>query len=446
MGHAEHFLHRLNRIQGRELELALRLYHHPELVQATLERARIPESADRVAISIDDPREGPFVVVTRSGAFVTCLGRGMRTRGPVVTRTELDRAARHVNAMREELAQAEYLERNGTSFAKQVFAMLDAGPNVSREQFESVARWTPLMGRTLYGILLDDILAIERHRRIGIVRRLRRDRSWARLYRRLVDAFGNLFVLVGDSARCNEVVAQVHAKAQAQFSYSLTGTLTDVSPVAHRALWASARWGKALFHPLRRSMRELADPVSITDGLLAITAMAHARPKQKGAAVKTIAHTRGHPELTERLTASLEDSIACDARAVAAGRRVCVELAQTIPSLPRWEIPGDVPPDVARAMLLRKDEVVIGNDAYVDRTITLLPWLSRAKAPELFLPQSILRALRTPWDATPTMKVIERARLFYGIDRRQADDRPGRNAECPCESGRKFKYCCLRAA
>ena len=34
-----------------------------------------------VAISLDDPSEGPFVVVTREGRFVTCLGAGMRQHG-----------------------------------------------------------------------------------------------------------------------------------------------------------------------------------------------------------------------------------------------------------------------------------------------------------------------------------------------------------------------------
>ena len=42
---------------------------------------------DRVAISLDDPREGPFIVVTQGGAFVTTLGRGMSPTGlPVVSR------------------------------------------------------------------------------------------------------------------------------------------------------------------------------------------------------------------------------------------------------------------------------------------------------------------------------------------------------------------------
>ena len=45
-----------------------------------LERVHLPEGDGRVALAIDDAREGPFVIVTRDGHFVTCLGRGHAPR------------------------------------------------------------------------------------------------------------------------------------------------------------------------------------------------------------------------------------------------------------------------------------------------------------------------------------------------------------------------------
>jgi hypothetical protein len=90
--HAEHFLSRLDRLPRSEVDLALELYRDPELLRAVLDAATQPERVERVAISIDDSVEGPFLVVTRSGHFVTCLGRGMRAGDlPIVTRDSFER-------------------------------------------------------------------------------------------------------------------------------------------------------------------------------------------------------------------------------------------------------------------------------------------------------------------------------------------------------------------
>src|SRR6476646_4114282 len=89
--HAHHFLSRLDRVSLGHVELALSLYNDAPLVRYVLSSASLPEGAARVAISLDDPREGPFIVVTRDGHFVTCLGAGMRPGElPVIARSHLD--------------------------------------------------------------------------------------------------------------------------------------------------------------------------------------------------------------------------------------------------------------------------------------------------------------------------------------------------------------------
>jgi len=86
---AEHFLRRLNRLAGSEVDLAL--FWDSTLLRAVLGRVPLPEGAERIALSLDDPTLGPFLVVTRDGHLVTCLGRGMKAGGlPVLTRGQLD--------------------------------------------------------------------------------------------------------------------------------------------------------------------------------------------------------------------------------------------------------------------------------------------------------------------------------------------------------------------
>lgn len=154
MQHAEHFLTRLDRLPGYEDDLALELYRDPDLLRAVLDAATLPERVERVAISIDDPILGPFLIVTRTGHFVTCLGRGMRTGDlPVVTRGELDAISRKITRLREKMALAEKLggERG---HARLLRRLVVASDSVSREDFLVVAAWEPLLGSTFLELYL----------------------------------------------------------------------------------------------------------------------------------------------------------------------------------------------------------------------------------------------------------------------------------------------------
>jgi hypothetical protein len=91
-GHAHHFLQRLDRLSRPHLEIALALYRAPEVIGFALAHAGLPSRAGRVAISLDHPDLGPFLIVTRDRRFVTCLGEGMGHGHPVITRTQLEGA------------------------------------------------------------------------------------------------------------------------------------------------------------------------------------------------------------------------------------------------------------------------------------------------------------------------------------------------------------------
>jgi hypothetical protein len=58
MAHAHHFLSRLDRLSHSDVELALSLYRDAPLVAFVLEAAKVPEAAERVAISLRDQRDG----------------------------------------------------------------------------------------------------------------------------------------------------------------------------------------------------------------------------------------------------------------------------------------------------------------------------------------------------------------------------------------------------
>lgn len=447
MGHDIHFLTRLERIQEREVELALTLYNHPDLLRATLDRAKLPDNVWRVAISLDHPTEGPFVVVTRDGHFVTCLARGMVPTGRhVITRAQLDAAAREVQRMREKLAQLEYFDANTGLFVKQFRTVLDGAGHVSREQIETVSRWVPIFGSALLPLLAEAIESFDTVRRAACQRENRGDTELLRAYRDRAYAIGHVYVLCGENAEGRDRFAEVAANVRTRCSFSLAGTLTDVSGVALRASWAAGRWGKALLRMQKDALRETESPLEIDDATMALAAIGHAHRKLRAEAYKALPASDEGTYCVEAARASFDREAEMDRRALARGRDLSVELARSIPALPRYEHAADVPEDVARAMLLHVDRPVVANRAHLEQAPELLPWLGRARGPELYLPESIVRALETPWDPREAMAMVDRMRLFSAPQPVRAAARPGRNERCPCASGKKFKRCCLRAA
>jgi Phage integrase family len=200
--HAEHFLSRLDRLPRSEVDLALELYRDPELLRAVLDAATLPERTERVAISIDDPVEGPFLVVTRAGHFVTCLGRGMRVGDlAVVTRGELDAISRKVTRLRERMALAKQLggERGHARLLRRLLVSSDS---VSREDLLAVAAWEPLLGAAF----LDLYLAMGRELSLqGPLLRSRRNRRAQD--EEVLHAYWNLLHAAGHMALLGAITA-----------------------------------------------------------------------------------------------------------------------------------------------------------------------------------------------------------------------------------------------
>lgn len=93
LSHSEHFLYRVLRCEVQDRDRAMRLYHHSQVV-----RELVPElmenllpGYDRAAIPLRKDGPTPHVVVTRTGAFVTCLSADMSLGGlPVLPFSALD--------------------------------------------------------------------------------------------------------------------------------------------------------------------------------------------------------------------------------------------------------------------------------------------------------------------------------------------------------------------
>ena len=224
MDHAKHFLNRLERLVGSEVDVALELYRDPGLVQAVLGALALPDGAERIAISLDDAALGPFVVVTRDGHFVTCLGRGMRSGDlPVVTRPELDACGRRVARLHEKLSLARQLEAGDRRSQQLLRRLLLSPDSISREDFLEVAAWEPLLGTACLDTYLAMGTALVEQGPLLRGLRLRKDVREAALrdYWNLLHAAGHMALLGSATAEREHYAALTGTRPGARAAHGV---------------------------------------------------------------------------------------------------------------------------------------------------------------------------------------------------------------------------------
>jgi hypothetical protein len=146
MGHAIHFLERLERLSMPQADFALALYRDPDLVRFMLSCLKLPDGVERVALALEHGPDTPHIIVARDGGFVTCLGKGMSVGDHVVvTRERMDR----LSAERADYRSAAERMRN-TGQARQIYHRLyRGGPSLSREDVRTLRALYPLSWREL---------------------------------------------------------------------------------------------------------------------------------------------------------------------------------------------------------------------------------------------------------------------------------------------------------
>ena len=184
--HDQHFLERLDRLDDPEVDEALALYYDAALVRDLLSYVAERGHGDRVAIALDDGGEGPFIIVTQRGDFVTALGRGMGVGAlPVVPRAAWiairNKNSRHAEAW----ARADKLARGRVANLARAFA--DGGSHVSQEVMLGMHAITPMFsGALIAGYARDIRTLIDALNSIG-----RRDR-WRQMDTAFFDTMGRV--------------------------------------------------------------------------------------------------------------------------------------------------------------------------------------------------------------------------------------------------------------
>jgi hypothetical protein len=404
MGYDHHFLSRLERLDDpRQLEAAKRLYNRSEILQLVLEKAELPAECERVAISLSHPVDGPWIITTRDGQFVTCLGAGMRPypdQPRVMPEVLKNVMAVEAQSRRYVEAFAGYVSRSGTPRDEALLGwVLKMPARVTLEDAHALAGLSILAPHVVMDVLLDVRQRANRCHRGLVAARGRR--GTLRHLDDLQDAFASAAHFLASLNAGDEPTVRVASdflRSQAK-AFAVQST-----PVAVRGLW-SLRHMPELYSKCKGDLavskdREAAG-VTLVVGMVALLADEHMSTRRRldslGELLDAAPPGFSTSEMADiaRTTILRPEESVC--RAAAAGRTLYAKRSETLDSgrLLRVANPLDIPEQTALATLysIRSDAAPFTID-HLPTVLAAMPHFLRAPLGSLCLPARTLDALQ----------------------------------------------------
>ncbi len=458
MSHAHHFLQRLDRVTREQTELALSLYRDHEAVAYVLGHIHVPEAAPRVALAVDAAPDGPVVVVTREGRFVTCLAAGMRHDLPRVPHGQLLALlakARDRRARRELVRRELRPDEEEGDLLQRIFTR---GSRMAREDFVALTAFEPLLGFGPYLSMVDvaaETLKTRTAMQANALHAVVNGSTVKALEKihRMEWSVAHLTMLAGAAERPELdkfLTLGSTPMASPTFPCSVHGGATFYL----RSAWMAARCGKAVLPQYKVTFAGGGDWTTILDagmGLVAIalrhgSAMAEVRRALGGYGPPVAAPARpdeSRVNIAHSLTDLLDHAEERMATTIRMGKDFAVTMSAHLPEghPRRFDTPEAVPDDVAITSVLSFDADMF-DPRVQGMAITALATAARASAEDFYHPRDLVRAWRGAWLPEET---LERVRRFARAEQKpkpvRAERTPGRNDPCSCGSGRKWKKC-----
>ena len=420
--HAEHFLSRLDRLAGPEVELALGLYRDPDLLRSILGAVNLPDGATRVAVSLADPAQGPFIIVTRDGHFVTCLGHGMKPGAhPVVTRGQLDALATKFEVLRERMALATSVDSNRQRACTKLLSRLFIGSDrVSREDFLAISAWEPMLAPALVQMFPRMTQTLVEQG--AVLRSLRTNNRTIdkamHEYWKLLHATSHIALLstMGGEREHYAEFANTVAFTRAAFCWGLT--MTGSTAFILKGAWAAGRIGKLLLPAYKRALVEDVALFELFDTLFALLAIGRRRSGSRAEIAKAILaapHTAKTPH-AKRLREQAGDMIktVCEATAAMVKEDSDELLDQQVVEFGANILGDDIEgvPEADRNDLCRLMPLTNYGDGLTDgrklfTTLNLICATARGEPEQFYAPKRWLDMMYTPWQPSYTERILE---------------------------------------
>jgi hypothetical protein len=465
--HAEHFLTRIDRLDTGQAELALGLYRDESLVHFLLQKAQLPEAAERVALSLAEGDGGPYVIVTRKGRFVTCLGEGMHLRDdqPLVSHHTLTRLGGQVQALRDLLDESERGESRRCD--QLMMRVLDAGHVVTQREFDDLITWSPFVGhlyvRGLFRAL--DVLGASYHR-LSIKKGLGRQREpllqgyWKALW-----ASAHFTMLLGDQPEYlteffEHLDADDETRNWARTSLVLSLWQTGLLAWGMRGSWLAARLPKIFLKPLKEAYAQTERLSELRAYASAIVAIGHRHRRYRREVMKFIHHPEASPDdvvgrlkkyMGDRFTEGFEPEMGEEVRTFPAvdAADVLGDLIKAVRDAEFTEQIEGLSEQAKISMLLSMPLGLTSRPNDLVRSFLYVPAIAQMDARDFYLPEVhrgvLLTRVYHPRVAKEYLSAALDSEALSKPPPIRAPKTPGRNEPCPCGSGKKYKRCCALA-
>ena len=461
MGHAIHFLERLERLSMPQADFALALYRDPDLVRFMLSCIKLPDGVERVALALEHGPDSPHIIVARDGGFVTCLGKGMSVGDHVmVTRERMDR----LSAERADYRSAVERMRN-TGQARQIYHRLyRGGPSLSREDVRTLRALYPLSWRELLQPTVELAGSLQQFRnryRRGFYRRKNSDAlERLEVYWQSSWALGHLVALFGTVLRQLFDSQTIQADTMIRMGLACFTVSNHSTPMVLRGAWAAARAGHHLLSSYKRTFESSDDYLILLDSIVALTTIGLRHRRLRGEVRKLLARRRnpmfapgtGSPRLPEMLS-WYEQVLESDDGARLAHRMLGAAMFLQGSAPPPPEDPSladklmEVPEDIALALPALLDTRLLREYEPQAMLPVLLPWVAGADIEDLYLPAATLAGIRFSFSPDFVLDQLDDyASYMRRFDPMRRAATLSRNEPCSCGSGKKYKRCCGAAA
>ena len=465
MAHDTHFLERLERMGPANVELALGLYRDRPLLQFILASVRLPDGAERVAISLDDPTMGPFIVVTRDGTFVTCLGDGMPVRElPVIARGQLDGLSAKVERLRQHVTEGMAAIGPDSSPDAALRPLVRDPFRTCREDMEAAVALRPLNHRLILRLWgrYSGASTEFRERLTPRLRSMQRrcgeaEESALRGFIAAVYATANLSVLVDNGPGFVEEFRRQTGQEEPLGTFSWGLTRSGLMGPALRGFWAMGAAGKPGLAYAKAAYNASLSRLQYLDTSLGLAVLGLRHKPIMAEVGKTLrnppsaegADQEGVQRFGQLLSNVFKISFETPDVAIklhdAFIRTLVLDLCGRTDYEDPWTFRAaeEVPPELVHTWPLALPLSFLKKPDFLMTMGLGLPRLARARPEELYLPRSFTRMV-PPLDPLVAIQALEGARDLYGEHVQvKRPPRPGRNDKCHCGSGKKYKRCCL---
>jgi hypothetical protein len=461
MGHAIHFLERLERLSMPQADFALALYRDPELVRFMLSCIKLPDGVERVALALERGPDTPHIIVARDGGFVTCLGKGMSVGDHVVvTRERMDR----LSAERADYRSAVERMRD-TGHARQIYHRLyRGGPGLSREDIRTLRALYPLSWRELLEPTVELAGSLQQFRS-GYRRGYYRRKSGEALERLEVYwqsswALGHLVALFGTVLRQLFDSQTIGADNMLRMGLACLTVQNQSTPMVLRGAWAAARAGHHLLSSYKQTFESNNDHLILIDSIVALTTIGLRHRRLRGEVRKLLARRR-NPLFAPGAGNSLipiilpwyERVLENDDLARLGHRMLGAAMFLLGRDHPPPEDPAyadklmEVPEDIALGMPALLDTRLLREHEPQVMLPLMLPWVAGADIEDLYLPAATLAGMGLSFSPDFVLDHLDDyATYMRRFDPVRRVATPGRNEPCSCGSGKKYKRCCGAAA